>query len=65
MKIKLTKYILSILAITFVITSCSKTSDELATVTSNKQDILTFKTVDEFNTTVQKVNSMKADERNV
>ncbi len=44
-------------------TSCSKTSDELASVASIKQDILTFKTTEEFNTTVQKVNSMKIEER--
>jgi hypothetical protein len=63
MKIKLTKYIFAVLAITFALTSCSKNEDALATVASNKQDILTFKTVDEFNTTVQKVNSMKPEER--
>ena len=63
MKIRLIKYALSILAITFVMTSCSKTSDELASVASTKQDILTFKTTEEFNSTVQKVNSMKTDER--
>jgi hypothetical protein len=63
MKYKLNKYVLGILAITFVMTSCSKTSDELASVASTKQNILTFKTVEEFNTTVQKVNSMKPEER--
>jgi hypothetical protein len=63
MKNKLTKYVLGILAITFVMTSCSKNEDALATVASTKQDILTFKTVEEFNTTVQKVNTMKPEER--
>lgn len=63
MKIKLTKYVLAVLAITFALTSCSKSSDELASVASSKQDILSFKTVDEFNTTVQKVNSMKPEDR--
>ena len=63
MKIKLTKALIAILSVTFALTSCSKTSDELASVASTKQDILTFKTVEEFNTTVQKVNSMKPEER--
>jgi len=65
MKIKLTKYALAVLAITFTfaLTSCSKNEDALATVQNSKQDILTFKTVDEFNETVQKVNSMKPEER--
>jgi hypothetical protein len=63
MKVRLIKYILGISAITFVMTGCSKNEDELASVVSNKQDILTFKTAEEFNTTIQKVNSMKLDER--
>ena len=63
MKIKLIKALIAILSVSFALTSCSKTSDELASVASTKQDILTFKTTEEFNATVQKVNSMKADER--
>ena len=63
MKIKSTKALVAILSITFALTSCSKTSDELASVASTKQDILTFKTVEEFNTSVQMVNSMKPEER--
>lgn len=63
MKIKLTKALIAIISVTFALTSCSKTSDELASVASTKQDILTFKTVEEFNTTVQKVNAMKPEER--
>lgn len=64
MKIKFTKCALAILAITFALTSCSNTSDELSSAASTKKDILTFKTVEEFNTTVQKVNTMKPEERN-
>ena len=63
MKIKLIKALIAILSVSFALTSCSKTSDELASVASTKQDILTFKTAEEFNTTVQKVNSMKPEER--
>lgn len=54
MKIKLTKYIVAVLAVTFVLTGCSKNSEELASVKSTKQDILTFSNVDEFNSTLQK-----------
>ena len=63
MKIKLIKALIAILSVSFALTSCSKTSDELASVASTKQDILTFKTVEEFNTSVQMVNSMKPEER--
>lgn len=63
MKNKLTKYVLGILAITFVMTSCSKNEDALATVQSNKQEILTFKTVEDFNTTLSKVVAMSDSER--
>jgi hypothetical protein len=63
MKINLVKYILGVLAFTFVLTGCSKNEDALTTVVSNKQDIMTFKSVEEFNTTVQKVNSMNPEER--
>ncbi|MHB9140807.1 MAG: hypothetical protein ACYC25_02910 [Paludibacter sp.] len=36
MKIKLTKYAFAVLAITFALTSCSKNSDELATIVQDK-----------------------------
>lgn len=38
MKYKLNKYVLGILAITFALTSCSKTSDELAAVVNTQTD---------------------------
>lgn len=65
MKIKLTKYILAVLAITFALTSCSKNEDALATIASNKQEILSFKNSEEFLATLNKVDSMKSEERTV
>src|ERR1035437_8784119 len=63
MKIKFIKYILGALAFTFVLVGCSKNEDALSTVASNKQDILIFKTAEEFHTTLNKVDSMKPEER--
>ncbi|MHB9140337.1 MAG: hypothetical protein ACYC25_00490 [Paludibacter sp.] len=55
MKIKLTKYVFAVLAITFALTSCSNNEDALATVQNSKQDILTFKNNEEFQSTLQQV----------
>lgn len=64
MKYKINKYVLGMLVFTFVFTSCSKNEDALATVQSNKQDILIFSTEEEFNETLAKVNAMTKTERN-
>lgn len=63
MKTKLTKLIICIFAITFAITGCSKDEDIISASANNKQDILTFATIAEFNETLQKVNSMNSAER--
>ncbi len=57
------KYLIVTLTVIFTLISCSKNEVEIATLETQKQDILTFKTVDEFNSTVIKVNSMKPEER--
>jgi hypothetical protein len=63
MRNKLTKFALSILTVVFVLTGCNKNEDDLAITIKKKQDILTFKSVEEFDSTVQKVNVMKVEER--
>ena len=63
MKARLTKLILSVFVITFTLTGCSKDEGIISSTASSKQDILTFATIDEFNETLQKVNSMKPEER--
>jgi len=63
MKIKSIKYILGVLIFAFSLTSCSKNSDELASVENTKQDILTFATAQAFDSAQVKVNSMKPEDR--
>ena len=64
MKYKLNKYFLGILAISLLLSGCNKNEDQLATIISNKQNILTFMNSDEFYSTVNKVNKMNFEERN-
>jgi len=63
MKIKSIKYIIGVLAITFTLTSCDKSEDAFSTIESNKQEILAFKSIEEFNTTLNKVRTMKPEDR--
>lgn len=63
MKNKLVKNILGLLTFIFVLTGCSQNEDAISTLESTKQNILSFKTTDEFNETVSKVNAMSKTER--
>lgn len=64
MKIRTIKYIFSVLMIIFALTSCDK--EELIVSEPNtvsQQSILSFKTTEEFNTTLAKVTAMTKTER--
>jgi len=63
MKIKLSKSIIGALAIIFALTGCSNNSDELASVATTKNDILTFANSQAFDSAKVKVASMKPEER--
>ena len=63
MEIKIIKYILCTLLLTFAFTSCDKNEEAIATLENPKQSILTFKTFDEYNETLSKVNAMSKAER--
>ncbi len=54
-------YLFAILAIT--LTSCDKSDSVISLSESNKQGILTFSSIEELTSTVQKVNSMTPKER--
>lgn len=62
MKIKLTRCFLALIAFTFVLTGCSNNED-VATIKNTESGILTFASVQDFQSTVQKVSSMTSEER--
>lgn len=63
MKYRLNKYVLGMLVIILALTSCSKNEDALDSVQINEQNILTFTTVNEFDSVLNKVNELTSDER--
>lgn len=63
MKNKSIKYIVGALAFIFVVTSCSNNEDAIATLQPANQGILTFSSEQEFQSTLEKVSSMKPEQR--
>lgn len=62
MKYKLNKYVLGIIAFTFLMSSCDN-DDVIPTLQPVNQDILTFSSEQDFQNTLQKVSAMKSEER--
>jgi len=64
MKFKITKCIFAVLAFTFVLTGCSNENEEgELSIASEKLDILTFATQEDFDKTLVKVNAMTKEQR--
>jgi len=63
MKTNLIKCILVVLTFIFALSGCSKNEDAISSIENVKQDILTFSNVQEFESTLEKLTSMKPEER--